>query len=326
MTRRYARDVTSSLERYRHAEALGDTPTQGAARSLVAMIGDDAEVVLDEGFSVYDVEPTVDRVSSAVRGSLRKMPALAARAIVDALPAATTARAAALLTVLYDLPIEIRTAQSDLDHAIIEHAARAVGPNEESQARFERAFSRRVRAGELADREAFWRAWLAHPTRASKAFFELHDIVADKAEYARELAAMLLRGEHLRYASSIGYVLEQCPASLHFKTVEALAASDLPRAHPELLTALAAHGPPAAALVPLCIEMLGRDPVEEDESWNSRHVRWRRATNALIELVDDIAPPHLQTLGRIIEEMKASPGVYQQCGVSLEEALANPTW
>lgn len=291
------------------------------------MIGDqDEEVVLDEGFSVYDVEPTVDHLSNVIRRSLAKMPAFAVSAMIDALRTATTARAAALLSMLDDLPLELRTARPDEDHAIIEQAARAVGPNEEAQARFERAFSQRVRAGELADPEAFWRAWLAHPTRAFKAIYELHDIVADKAAYARELAAMLLRGEHVRFARSIAFVLEKCPPSLDAKTVRALAASELPRAHPELIARLVAHGSPAKDLVPLCIEMLAREPIEEDESWNSRHVRWRRATNALIELVDDIAPPHLQTLWQMIEQMKASPGVYQQCGVSLEEALVTPTW
>ena len=291
------------------------------------MIGDDQEVTLDEGCSVYDVDPTTDRVSNAVRGSLQKMPALAARAIVDALATATTARAGALLTMLFsDLSIETRMALSDDDHATIERVAQAVGPREAAQASFERVFAQRLRAGELADREAFWRAWMAHPTRSSKAFFELHDIVADKATFAREIAGMLVRGEHADVAGSICFLLERCPPSLDIQTVRTLAASELPRAHHELITALAAHGGPARALVPLCLEMLAREPVEEDESWNSRHVRWRRATNALIDLVDDIAPPHLQTLRRMIDEMKGSPGVYQQCGVALEEALATPTW
>lgn len=288
------------------------------------MLGDDddTEVVLDEGFSVYDVEPTVDRLSNAIRRSLGKMPALAASAIVDALPDATTARARASLAMLFELPIEIRVALSDDDHATIEGVARVVGPNEEAQARFERAFAQRVRSGELADREAFWRAWLAHPTRASKAMFELADVVADKAAYARELAGLLVRGAQLRFASSIGFILEKCPPSLDADTVRALASSGLPRNNPELIAPLAAHGAPASALVPVCLEMLQHGPVEEDESWNSRHVRWRRATNALIALVDDLAPPQLQALSRMIEEMKASPGVYRQCGVALEEALS----
>lgn len=316
----------NDLERYRFAESLERRPSEATARQLIAMLAETEELTLSEAPAPYDVEPVYGRVAEAARISLQRMPAFGVPAIIEALPSATVDIARVLFAILNDAPVEQRMALPDEAHAAIESAAQKLGPRDAAHARFERDFARRVRAGELPTPEAFWRAWLAHPTRALVSIYELGGLVEDRAAFARELASWFDHPELGKYPLALCSALAKLPDLLPEETVRALASSEHPRRQQELVPILAAYGEPAAALVPLCIEMLRNEPLEEDERWSSRHVRWERATKALVDLADEIDSPHLKVLYAMLTEMAATPGRYQQCGARLDARLSEPTW
>jgi len=72
---------------------------------------------------------------------------------------------------------------------------------------------------------------------------------------------------------------------------------------------------PAAALVPLCLELLANEPLADDESWNSRHLRWDRATTALVALIDVADPVVLEPL---LAAMRADTHRYRACPLGLK--------
>jgi hypothetical protein len=316
----------NDLEHYELAYELSRQPSEATARKLITMLGAKELLTIQEGCSPYDVDPVYGRVSEVARGSLVSMPTFAVPAIVEALPSATVESTKELWSILNQAPVDLRIALSDEAHAVIERAAQRLDPIDAEHARFERDFARRVRANELPEPEARWRAWLAHPTRASAAIPKLAEVVKDRAAFARELVAWLDDPIIGKSGTTLVYKLKDFARLLPPETVRALAASEHPRKHEDLVPLLAAFGEPAAPLIPLCIEMLRNEPLGDDERMVSRHMRWHRATEALVDLVDEIESPHLEMLYALIDEMAAEPGVYQQCGVELYKALDRPTW
>jgi hypothetical protein len=291
------------------------------------MLGETEVITLQEGVSVYDVEPIEGRVSSAAHASLVSMPAFAVPAIIEALPSATETLAEALWEVLDRCPVEQRIALPDDAHAVIESAARRLGAAHAEHASFEGELARRVRTGEVAGAgESFWRAWLAHPTRAHVAVFRLVDVVADKGAYAREVAAWLEDPTMSKLESALCWALERLPGLLPPETAQRLAASELPKRHHGLVPLLAAYGWRAAALIPQCFAMLDNEPLAEDEAMVERHLRWERATRALVDLVDEMDSDALRAVKPILAAMAATRGKYGDCGARILEALNRPTW
>jgi len=304
------------FERYELARALRDQPSIASVRSLVELLVDDGRCVLHEAPAPYDVETTYGHVAEEARGSLVAMLPVALPWIVEVLPAASVEQTRELLGVIDSANIAHRIALPDDAHATIVAAAERVDEEGASAARFERDVARQVRAGELADPERFWRRWLAHPTRAFAALYELEKLVPDKAAFALELARAT---DDPRLRSTAAYLLARLPPLLPPDVVQRLAASTLPREHDILVPMLARHGAPAAALMPLCLEMLENEPLADDESWNSRHLRWDRATTALVALIDVVDPVVLEPL---LAAMQADTHRYRACGDSIRAALA----
>lgn len=300
-----------ALERYQLACSLRD-PSPASVRQLVELLVDDARCVLHEAPAPYDVEPTYGRVAEAAHDSLVAMLPVALPWVVDALPSTTPDQARALLAVIDAAPIAQRMALPDDAHAIIAAAAERVDEQHASAARFERDLARRG----IADPEAFWRAWLAHPTRAFAALYDLEKLADDKAAFALELARAT---DDPRLRMTAAFLLARMPPLLPADVVQRLAASSLPREHDEIVPALARHGAAAAALVPLCIEMLENEPLGDDESWNRRHLRWDRATEALVALVDVLDASALEVR---LAAMRADTHRYRACGERIRAALA----
>ena len=175
--------------RYRRAQELGDVPTEDAARELIAMLDDTGEVMIDEGCSVYDVEPTYAHVASAARESLAKLARVVWPVFVEMLPGASPEVARVLRGLLRGLTPEERVA---LPPALLDDlAADAVSQREWT---WERDFALRVRRREIATPEAFWRARLdGHPEEGERvrALGKLVEIAADKAALAREVFGWL---------------------------------------------------------------------------------------------------------------------------------------
>lgn len=305
-----------ALERYGLARALRDDPSFASVQRLVGLLVDDGRFVAHEAPAPYDVETTYGHVAEAAHESLVAMLPGALPWIVESLPAASMKQVAALLGVIDGVDIAQRMTLTDDAHATIVAAAERVDETRASAARFERDVARRVRAGELADRESYWRAWLAHPTRAFAALYELEKLAPDKAAFALELARAT---DDPRLRSTAAVLLAQLPPLLPPDVVQRLAASTLPREHHVLVPMLARHGAPAAALVPLCLELLENEPLADDESWNSRHLRWDRATTALVALIDVVDPVLLEPL---LAAMRVDTHRYRACGETIRAALA----
>jgi hypothetical protein len=262
--------------RYRRAEQLGDVPTEDAARELIAMLADDGEVMIDEGCSVYDVEPTYAHVASAARDSLAKITRVVWPVLVEALPTATPSIAYTLLGLFRHVTPEERVA---LPAAVLDRLA------EHDRAwAWERDFARRVHARELATPAAFWRARLAHPTsdERERALRTLVDIAHDKAALAREVAGWLDTDAPVPRMALFG-ALHRLP--LPPALVRELAASRHARAHVELAWLLAHHGEPAASLVPVLADMLDFDePARWMPASELENRRWKLAVEALAKL------------------------------------------
>lgn len=304
------------FERYELARSLRDQPSLASVRRLAELLVDDGRFVINEAPAPYDVETTYGYVAEGARESLTAMLPAALPWIVELLPMVRIEQVRALLGVLDGVDIARRMKLPDDAHATIVVAALRVDEVRASAARFERELASRVRAGELAEPELFWRAWLAHPTRGFSALYELEKLVPDKAAFALELAGAT---DDLRLRSTAAFLLAPLPPLLPPDVVRRLAASALPREHDVLVPMLARHGAPAAALVPLCIELLANEPLSDDESWNGRHLRWDRATTALVALIDVVDPISLE---RLLAAMLADTHRYRMCGETIRAALA----
>jgi hypothetical protein len=305
-----------AFERYELARSLRDQPSLASVRQLAELLVDDGRFVLHEAPAPYDVETTYGHVADAARESLVAMLPVVLASIPELLPAVSIEQVRALLGVIDGVDIAQRMTLPDDAHAAIVAAAERVDDARASAARFERDFARRVRANELADPESYWRAWLAHPTRAFAALYDLEKLVPDKAAFSLELARAT---DDPRLRSTAAYLLSRLPPLLPPDVVKRLAASTLPREHDVLVPMLARHGVAAAALVPLCLELLDNKPLGDDESWNSRHLQWDRATTALVALIDVVDPVALEPL---LAAMRADTHRYRECGEKIRAALA----
>jgi hypothetical protein len=312
-----------AFERYELARSLQGQPSIDSVRKLVELVVDDGRFVINEAPAPYDVETTYGYVSQAAYDSLVAMLPAALPSLFELLPTASTEHVRAMLRLIDGVDVAQRMSLADDAHATIVAAAERVDPAWASAARFERDIAGAVRAGELADPERFWRAWLAHPTRGFAALYELEKLVLDKTSFALELARAT-DDPRLRFTAAS--VLARFPPVLPPDVVQRLAASTLPREHDLLIPMLARHGAPAAALVPLCLERLQNEPLAEDESWNSRHLRWDRATTGLVALIDAVDPAVLEPLVKpllqpLLAAMAADTHRYRACGEAIRAAL-----
>jgi hypothetical protein len=305
-----------AFDRYELARSLRSQPSLASVRRLVELLVDDGRCLIHEAPAPYAVEPQYGNVDQEARESLVAMLPVAVPWIVELLPAASVEQASALLRVIDRLDIAQRIALPDEVHAAFVAAAERVDEGRASAVRFERDFARRVRAGELADPERYWRAWLAHPVHASTALYELEKLVSDKTAFALELARAT---DDPRLDFTAAYIRARLPPVLPPDVVQRLAASTLPRHHHDLAVMLARHGAPAAALVPLCLELLGNEPLADGESQNSRDVRWNVATTALVALIDVVDPAVLEPL---VAVMLADTRRYREYGLRIHAALA----
>ncbi len=271
--------------RYAEAVELGKTPSAEAAARLVALLEDRAEVCIDEGSSIHDVDPTYAPVSNAAYSSLCRMPELAWPAIEAAWPTASVGARNAMLDVFKAQSFGTRARLPDEAHALLVEDAERVGATHAlAIARWERAFAARARSGELADPEAFWRAAHGHPSPSERdrSFIPLASVVRDPVALARELIALIPRDDvHAQHLIS---ALVRLPPVMPPELIASLIGSTVAQKHPETWAWIARHGEPARALVPLCVAALVPGArrggvVSIPTTLDDR--RWRLATEAL---------------------------------------------
>jgi len=293
--------VDDARARYAAAEALANEPSAEAARRLVEMLTDDGSYELDDGIALFDRDPTTVCVYEAARDSLAKMPAIAWPAILAALPTATEGAAGRMFYVLDRLTGEQRAALPPEAHDAIVEQTRKRRPDMLAGATWERDFARR--AHELPDAETFWRARTVHPNGAERvaAYRRLAQVVTDHAAFVRELVDLLI--EHPSAMWLVVELFDQLPPSLPPADVRALAASELPREHPILLPVLARYGEPAAAIIPICLDLLQQRRLGDGVDWIANEgdrKRWLPASRALAQLGDVAAPVRAQLVERFL--------------------------
>lgn len=283
--------------RYARAQALASQPSEQAARELIAMLDDDEPVMIDEGFSVYDVEPTYAPVSSAARAALAQIAHAGWPVIVEALRG--PAHASALLHALARLAPEQRAALPPAAFDVI--VDKATGA-ERAEWAWERELA--ARAGELGA-EAFWWARVdGHPSEHHRehALRRFAEITPDQGALVRELVAWLERPRAPFSVDAILAALRTLP--LPATVVRALAGSDLVRRHPVLAGVLAPYGEPAAAIVPVCVDLLQHDKIGDYVPWTPQSPlddrRWRLASEALIALGEHAAPARPVLVDRLL--------------------------
>lgn len=296
--------------RYQAALELGQAPSEEAAARLVALLEDGAEVCVDEGSSVHDIDPTYRPLSAAAREALCRMGAFAWPAIAPAWSSASAEARRAMLAALAAPPLEMRARFPDEAHARIEEEARTVGVAQAiSVAVWERGFAARVRSGELEAPEAFWREAHDHPspTERDRSFIPLAAVVADPVALARELLALLARSDV--WHQHIVAALVRLPPVMPPELLAEMFASGFVREHPEIWAWVARHGEPARALVPLCVAALTPRSVGGQPSWTPSLLddrRWRLATAALRAggpLSEDVRATLLDRLATTNESM-----------------------
>ena len=164
---------------------------------------------------------------------------------------------------------------------------------------WERAFARRLRAGELSDPEAFWTARLAHPIadERKRAMRRLVVVARDRVRFAAYLVTQL-DDPSSSIQSEAASALAALPPNLSGETVRELVTA-LPQASRRvtiaLLPALARHGEPAAGLAPFCLEVLRR----------VGHANWElhRAAARALFLLGEIDEPIRGELAACLESL-----------------------
>lgn len=270
--------------RYRAAMALGDQPGEASEQRLVELLSDDGVVEVEPADFMRD-EPVYGYVAHVAMQSLVQLRAW--RTLLDAVPR-----------------VDASTARSCLHHVISAGAELATWSDEELARLIERAVEHGLPGPTIGDAcaerdlaprarglapEAFWRLRLVDhpiPSKRAAALARLATLVEDRAAFALEVVELLRSPDETMRKTAAG-VLARLPPVLPDAVVHALATSELVRTLDDLLGALARHGAPAAALVPLCLEMLQQPRLGDHVvtiATDLENRRWRRAAQALVAL------------------------------------------
>lgn len=297
-------------ERYALARSLAETPGKASAKRLIALLHDEESYFLDDGVALFDRDPTEVFVWEAARDSLASMVQVAWPDIVEELerirvrsagldvaPPDDDRAARRLLGILEALSPEQRSALPWSAHQSIVGVIAELGLREFA----ETAAWESDHAGGDPAQEAFWRTRLGeHPDSLERehALLQLTQVAADKAGLVQELVQQLEGGA----GGTIVRAMDRLPLSP--EVVRRLASSDLPRKHSALVKVLAKYGADAAALVPLCLEMLQHEKIGDYVPWMPQGSlddrRWRLASESLVLLGDAAASAREALVERLL--------------------------